>query len=95
MLHEQVKNGVKEAMLAKDAGLLKARRNILAAFTNELVAQKRKPIESLSDEEALKVIERMVKKAKKAIEMFKQGGRADLVAEEEAEIKIFESYLSR
>ena len=94
MLHEQVKNGVKEAMLAKDAGLLKARRNILAAFTNELVAQKRKPIESLSDEEALKVIERMVKKGKKAIEI-KQGGRADLVAEEEAEIKIFESYLSR
>lgn len=95
MLHEQVKNGIKEAMLAKDAARLKTLRNMLAAFTNELVAKGRKPTEMLTDEEALAVIQRMVKKAKKAIELFKQGNRADLVAEEEIEIKIFESYLNR
>lgn len=82
-------------MLAKDTVSLKSLRNMLAAFTNELVAKSRKPTETLSDEEALLVVQRMVKKAKKAIELFKQGGRADLMEEEEAEIKIFESYLNR
>ena len=37
MLHEEIKGKLKEAMMAKDAVMLRAVRNMLSAFTNELV----------------------------------------------------------
>lgn len=93
MLHEQIKNKIKEAMMRKDQEALMTYRNIVSAFTNELVTLGRKPFEVLSDEEALTVIKRMIKKGNKAIELFKQGNRQDLVLKEEMEIKIMESYI--
>ncbi len=79
MLHEQIKNGIKEAMLAHDALRLKAFRAMSAAFTNELVAKNRKPQEMLKDEEAISVIGRLAKQRKDSIEQFKKGKREDLV----------------
>lgn len=95
MLHEQIKNGIKEAMLAKDALNLKAFRAMSAAFTNELVAKNKKPQEMLRDEEALVVITRMAKQRKDSIEQFKKGNREDLVKEEQAELSILETYLPK
>lgn len=93
MIHEQIKNSIKEAMMAKDNVRLLTYRNMLSSFTNELVSKGKKPNEMLADEEALMVIKRMVKKGNKAIELFKQGSRNDLVEKEMEEIKILESYI--
>src|SRR3989344_5870152 len=95
MLHEQIKNGIKEAMMAHDALRLKAFRAMSAAFTNELVAKNKKPQEMLADEEAISVIGRLAKQRKDSIEQFKKGGREDLVKEEEAELSILEIYLPK
>ncbi len=95
MLHEQIKNGIKEAMMAKDALRLKAFRAMSAAFTNELVAKNRKPQEMLKDDEAIAVITRLAKQRKDSIEQFKKGNREDLVKEEQAELSILETYLPK
>jgi hypothetical protein len=95
MLHEQIKNGIKEAMMAKDALKLKAFRAMSAAFTNELVAKNKKPQEMLKDDEALAVITRLAKQRKDSIEQFKKGNREDLVKEEQAELSILETYLPK
>ncbi len=95
MLHEDIKNGIKNAMMAKDAVLLKTLRNMSAAFTNELVAKNKKPQELLGDEEALLVIGRLAKQRKDSIDQFKKGNREDLVKEEEAELAILETYLPK
>ena len=95
MLHEQIKNGIKEAMLAKDALSLKAFRAMSSAFTNELVAKNKKPQDILTDEEALVVIARLAKQRKDSIEQFKKGSRDDLVKEEEDELSILETYLPK
>ena len=95
MLHEQIKNGIKEAMLAKDALSLKAFRAMSSAFTNELVAKNKKPQDILTDEEALIVIARLAKQRKYSIEQFKKGSRDDLVKEEEDELSILETYLPK
>ncbi|MEK7071479.1 MAG: GatB/YqeY domain-containing protein [Patescibacteria group bacterium] len=95
MLHEQIKNQIKEAMLAKDKVRLETLRGMLAGFTNELVAKGRKPNEMLADEEALVVITRLSKQRKDSIEQFGKGGRDDLVAEETAQLKILETYLPK
>jgi uncharacterized protein YqeY len=95
MLHEQIKNGIKEAMKAKDALQLKAFRAMSAAFTNELVAKNRKPQDFLKDDEAIAVITKLAKQRKDSIDQFKKGGREDLVKEEEAELAILETYLPK
>lgn len=93
MVHEQIKDQIKEAMLAKDAVRLQTLRGLLSAFTNELVAKKRKPQEVLEDEDALAVIGRAVKQRKDSIEQFEKGGRADLAEDEKAELAILTTYL--
>jgi len=95
MLHEQIKNGIKEAMMAKDALRLKAFRAMSAAFTNELVAKNRKPQEVLKDEEAIAVIAKLAKQRNDSINQFRKGGREDLVKEEEAELSILKTYLPK
>ncbi|MBI3305588.1 GatB/YqeY domain-containing protein [Candidatus Nomurabacteria bacterium] len=95
MLHEQIKNGIKEAMMAKDAMKLKVFRAMSAAFTNELVAKNKKPQEMLADEEAVVVITKLAKQRKDSIDQFKKGNREDLVKEEQAELAILENYLPK
>lgn len=95
MLHEQVKNKIKEAMLAKDSVLLETLRMMSAAFMNELVAKGRKPNDILNDEEALAVITRLAKQRKDSIDQYRKGGREDLVKEEEGQLKILETYLPK
>ena len=95
MLHEQIKNNMKSAMLARDTIELETLRSVLAGFTNELVAKGRKPSETLSDEEVLTVIARLAKQRKDSIEQFTKGGREDLVKNEEAQLIILEGYLPK
>ncbi|MCX6747774.1 MAG: GatB/YqeY domain-containing protein [Candidatus Nomurabacteria bacterium] len=93
MLHEQIKGGIKEAMMTKNEVLLKALRNMVAAFMTEAMNKGRKPDEFLTDEEVIAVITKLAKQRKDSIEQFKKGNREDLVAEEAAELEILEKYL--
>ncbi len=93
MLHEEIKNKIKEAMMAKDSLKLETYRGMVSAFTNELVSRGKKPSEMLSDDEALAVVTRLSKQRKDSIEQFRKGNREDLVAKEEAELAILEKYL--
>ncbi|PIP69223.1 aspartyl-tRNA amidotransferase [Candidatus Nomurabacteria bacterium CG22_combo_CG10-13_8_21_14_all_32_8] len=95
MLHEQIKNKIKEAMLAKDVVLLETLRSMVASFTNELISKNRKPTEFLTDEEVLAVITRLSKQRKDSIEQYRKGNREDLVKEEEAQLTILETYLPK
>src|SRR3990167_399618 len=94
-LTEKIKADLKVAMLARETVRVITQRGLLAAFVNELVVKKRKPTEELKDDEALAVIKRSVKQHKDSIEQFAKGGRQDLVKEEEAELKILETYLPK
>ena len=82
-----------DAMKARDVVRTNVLRGLMASFTNEAVAKKRKPDEELSDEEVLVVIGRAVKQRKDSIEQFEKGGRADLAGVEKSELAILETYL--
>ena len=92
-LHTDIKEQLKDALRAKDAVRLRTIRNMLASFTNELVATGRKPQETLDDAQALAVIKRLTKQRRDSIEQFQKGGREDLVAEETKELAVLASYL--
>ena len=80
-------------MRAKDSLRLNALRGIKTAFTNELVASKRTPQDTLTDEEAITVIARMTKQRRDSIDQFTKGGRLDLAEKEAEELAILETFL--
>ncbi|MEK7621672.1 MAG: GatB/YqeY domain-containing protein [Patescibacteria group bacterium] len=94
MLHQQIKDDVKKAMLEKNPVKLNTVRGLLAACVNELVATRRKPDQILKDEEVVKLLRRAVKQRQDSIEQFKQGNRKDLVQQETAELETIRAYLS-
>ena len=51
------------------------------------------PRRALSDDEALRVVERLVKRHRDSIEQFEKGGRADLVAHEQTQLAVIQQYL--
>ncbi len=81
------------AMKAHDETRLLVMRGISTAFTNELVATKRKPTDMLTDDEAIAVITRLSKQRKESINQFNAGGRPELAAAEEAELAILSEFL--
>lgn len=92
-LQQQIKENIKQAMLAKEPIKLEVLRGMSTAFMNELVAKGRKPQDELTDEEAQAVITRIGKQRKDSIEQFEKAGRADLADEEKAQYSFIEEYL--
>jgi len=93
MLKANIQNELNISMKKRDNLTTNVLRGLLAGFTNELISQKKKPQEEISDEDALNVIKRAVKQRKDSIEQFTKGGREDLVQNEQQELKILENYL--
>jgi len=49
--------------------------------------------DGISDEEAIKVIKKMVKQRKDSIKQFEEGGNTEMAEGEKAELKVLEKYL--
>ena len=92
-LTKDIDTKIVEAMRARDSVRLTALRGMKAAFVNELVALKRASDESLTDDEAVAVVKRLVKQRKDSIEQFRKGGREELAAAEEVELRVLETFL--
>ena len=92
-LQKDIQAKIKDALMAKDQIRLLVLRGLTSAFVNELVAKSKKPDGELTDEEALAVIKRAVKQRKDSVDQFTKGNRLDLVANENAELKILETFL--
>lgn len=80
-------------MKAKELLKVEVLRGLKAAFTNELVATKRKPTDDLPDADALNVIKREVKKRREAAEAFRTGKREELAKKEDDEATMLQAYL--
>ena len=80
---------MKSAMKAGDKDRLKVVRLMLAAIKQIEVDTR----SELDDAAVLGVLDKMVKQRRDSIEQFAKGGRDDLVAIEEAETGVLETYL--
>ena len=93
MISHNIREEATAAMKARNKLKVRVLRGLLAAFTNEVISQKKKPDAEISDDDALKVIKRAVKQREDSIEQFAKGGRNDLVENEQAELEILKTYL--
>jgi len=93
MIYQKVREELKKSMLEKNQIKVETLKGLIAGFTNELVAQGKKPQDEVSDKVALTVIKKAVKQRKDSIEQFKKGGRDDLAESEECELEILNEWL--
>lgn len=89
MLTTKIQEDQLAALKAKDESTLTTLRLLSAELKNKQIDAGHE----LTDEEAMGVIRKQVKQLTDAKEMFEKGGRADLVAENEAQIAILSKYL--
>ena len=92
-LFEQVSEDIKTAMKARDKVALETRRNIKKVFLEAKTAPGAN--DTLTDDAALKLIQKLVKQGKDAAAIYQQQGRADLAEEELAQVKVIEAYLPK
>ncbi len=93
-LREQLMADLKEAMLQRDEVRKRTIRSVITAIKlaeTELDASGQRV--SLQDDDILGVIAKQAKQRQESIVEFQKGARPDLVAEEEAELAILQTYL--
>jgi len=88
-LKDQIKADIKEAMRAKDTARRDTLRNLSAAIKQIEVDERKE----LSDSDVEAILTKYAKQREDALAQFKEAGRDDLVAKEEAELAVVRSYL--
>lgn len=92
-LFDTISNDIKVAMLAKDKIRLEALRGVKKEF---LEAKTAKGADGdLSDEAALKIIQKMVKQRKESAAIYTEQNRPELAEKELAEVVALEEYLPK
>ncbi len=92
-LYDIISNDIKEAMKAKDKVALDTLRNIKKALLEAKTAPGAG--DTVSDETAVKIIQKLAKQGKESAELFKSQNREDLAAEELAQVAVMEKYLPK
>ncbi|HEY9431611.1 MAG TPA: GatB/YqeY domain-containing protein [Blastocatellia bacterium] len=86
---DRINEDLKAAMKSKDSDRLSTLRMVKTALKNREIDK----MEALTDEEAIKVLQSLVKQRRDSIEQYQQAGRIELAEKEAAEIKVIEEYL--
>ena len=89
LLKDRITEDMKSAMRAGEKERLGTIRMILAAIKQREVDERI----TLDDSQVLAVLEKAIKTRKESIAQFEAGGRADLVAKENAELAVLQAYL--
>ncbi len=92
-LFDQISNDIKEAMKAKDKVRLETLRNVKKVFLEAKTAPGAN--DELTDDTALKLIQKLVKQGKDSAEIYKGQGREDLAEGELAQVAVLEAYLPK
>jgi len=96
MLRTRLNDALKDAMKAKDQRRVSTLRMVLAKLKDlDIAARTAESRDGIGDEVALQAMQSMIKQRRESIALYKQGGRADLVAQEEGEIVVIEGFLPK
>lgn len=92
-LFDQVSEDIKKAMLAKDKVTLEALRGIKKEFLEAKTAPGAN--NELTDDAALKIMQKMVKQRKESADIFAGAGRQELADAELAQAEVIQRYLPK
>lgn len=92
MTKQQLKEELKQSMLAKDAAKTSALRMVISALGYYEIQKGGAGYEA-TEEDVLAVIQKEAKQHRDSIEQFKSAGRDELVEKETFELKLLEAFL--
>lgn len=92
-LFNQISADIKSAMLAKDKVRLEALRGVKKEFLEAKTAKG--STGELADDQAMKILAKMVKQRKETAELYTSQNRPELAENELAEAAVIESYLPK
>ena len=92
-LFDQISADIKSAMLAREKVRLEALRNVKKYFLEAKTAPGAN--DTLSDEAALKIIQKLVKQGKDSAQIYTEQNRPDLAETELAQVQALEGYLPK
>lgn len=92
-LEQTISKGIMEAMKAKDSVRLMTLRNIKKYIIEAKTAGAE--IAELPDADVLKIITKLSKQGADSAALYRQQGREDLAAEEEAQVAVMQEFLPR
>ncbi len=96
MLRDQIKTELVEAMKSQNVAKVNTLRLVQAAIKQKDIDARAKGVTDGIDEAAvLSLLQGMIKQRKESIEMYKKGGRDDLVSHEQAEVDIIQGFLPK
>jgi uncharacterized protein YqeY len=95
MLREDINNALKQAMKAHDERRVSTLRMINSGLKNADIEARGQGKESLSDEELLSLLQKMIKQRQESVELYEKGARPELAAKEREEIAIIAAYLPK
>jgi uncharacterized protein len=93
MIRDDIKAAQIAAMKSGDTGTRDATRLIIAAIKNRDIEARTGKSPADDDTLVVEVLQKMVKQRRESIEMFEKGGRAELAANEAAEVAVIERFL--
>ena len=88
---EKVQADMYTAMKSGEKEKANTLRNVLSKLKDKQIEKR----ETLSIEEEIKILQALVKQRKESIDLYEKGGRSELVAIEEQEMNIINSYLPK
>jgi hypothetical protein len=92
-LEQQVNDGIKKAMLARDQETLRGLRAIKSAILNAKTSEGFSG--EIKEDEEIKLLQKLVKQRKDSLEIYEKQSREDLAVKEREEIKVIEQFLPK
>jgi hypothetical protein len=92
-LEQQVNDGIKKAMLARDQETLRGLRAIKSAILNAKTSEGFSG--EINEDEEIKLLQKLVKQRKDSLEIYEKQSREDLAVKEREEIKVIEQFLPK
>ncbi len=89
-LEDKINADIKAAMLAKQEAALRALRAVKSAI---LLAKTSGGSGALTEDDEMKILQKLVKQRKESVEIFEKQGREDLSIGEKEEIAVIEKFL--
>ena len=95
-LREKITEQLNTAQKSKNKTLISTLRLVLAAIKERDIANRTSDKkEGINDVEIIKVLRKMKKQRQESSDLYKKGGRQELLEAEESEIKIIDSFLPK
>ena len=94
-LQSKIETKLNEALKTKDKKTYSTLRLVVAAIKDTLIAKKIRDKQTLSDNDLISLLKKMVKQRNDSCEAYKKGGRNELVENEMSEIKIINEFLPK